>query len=210
MFDAINDQLAQLRIVPVVVLNDAQGADPLGEALVAGGLPCAEVTFRTDAARASIKTLAKRGDLLVGAGTVLSADQVKQAQDAGARFVVSPGFNPKTVRACLDAGLPIFPGVSNPTDIEMALDMGLDTVKFFPAEAFGGVKTLKAIAGPYKRVRFVPTGGIGAGNLLDYLSFEPVLACGGSWMVKAELIDAGDFDRVTALTREAVALAASV
>lgn len=210
MPDAFTDQLEQLRIVPVVVLNDAKNADPLGEALVAGGLPCAEVTFRTDAARASIETLAKRGDLLVGAGTVLSADQVKAAQDAGAQFVVSPGFNPKTVQACLDAGLPIFPGVSNPTDIEMAIDMGLRVVKFFPAEAFGGVKTLKAIAAPYKRVRFVPTGGIGAGNLLDYLNFKPVLACGGSWMVKADLIDAGDFNQITALTQEAVALAASI
>lgn len=203
-------RIGELRIIPVIAINDAADAAPLGDALAAGGLPVAEVTFRTDAAEASIRTLAKRSDLLVGAGTVLNVDTAKRAVDAGGRFIVSPGFNPKTVRWCVDNGVPITPGTATPTDVEAALDHGLNVVKFFPAEAIGGVKTLKAIAAPYGMMRFVPTGGIGPENLEQYLSFPKVLACGGSWMVTKELISGKQFDRITQITRDAVDRAAKI
>ena len=198
--------LGQHRLVPVIALDNVQQALPLADALVTGGLPVAEVTFRTDAAEASIRAMAQRGGLLVGAGTVLTRDQVDRARDAGAAFVVSPGFNPKVVTRCLELNLPVCPGVSNPTDIEMALDHGLSLVKFFPAEAFGGVATLKAIAAPYKMMRFVPTGGIDAGNVMSYLALPMVLACGGSWMVKPSLYAGGDFSPVVEAVRAAVNL----
>ena len=206
-----NDQpiqatIGQHKIVPVIALAKAEDASPLADALVAGGLPIAEVTFRTDAAEESIRIMAQRDDVLVGAGTVLTADQAERAQQAGARFAVSPGFNPTVVRRCQEIGLPIFPGVSNPTDIEMALDYGLDVVKFFPAEAFGGVATLKAIAAPYSMMQFIPTGGISAENLKAYLDLKMVLACGGSWMVKPTLFADGNFQRVEHTVREAVEL----
>lgn len=196
------------RIIPVVAIQDAGDALPLADALIRGGLPCAEITFRTAAAAAAIEAIAKRGDIDVGAGTVLKVEQVKQAVDAGATFIVSPGFNPKVVGYCIDKGIPVTPGVSNPTDIEMALDFGLEILKFFPAEAFGGLKTLKAMSAPYTMMRFIPTGGIGPGNVLDYLKHPKVAACGGSWMVKSDLIAGGQFERITELTREAVAIAA--
>jgi 2-dehydro-3-deoxyphosphogluconate aldolase/(4S)-4-hydroxy-2-oxoglutarate aldolase len=196
------------RIIPVVAIQDAGDALPLADALINGGLPCAEITFRTAAAAAAIEAIAKRGDIDVGAGTVLKVEQVKQAVDAGATFIVSPGFNPKVVGYCIDNGIPVTPGVSNPTDIEMALDFGLEILKFFPAEAFGGLKTLKAMSAPYTMMRFIPTGGIGPGNVLDYLKHPKVAACGGSWMVKSDLIAGGQFERITELTREAVAIAA--
>ena len=200
------DQLSQHRLVPVIALQDAAHADPLAETLVRGGLPVAEVTFRTAAAAESIRIMSQRGDLLVGAGTVLTPTQVDQARGAGAQFAVSPGFNPKVVQHCLDQDLPIIPGVSTPTDIEMALDHGLDIVKFFPAEAFGGLKALKAMSAPYSNVRFLPTGGISPNNVADYLAFPKVLACGGSWMVKPTLYANGDFKPVESAVREAVAL----
>lgn len=205
-FDAILRQLAQHRLVPVIALEDVAHAMPLSDALVGGGLPMAEVTFRTAAAAESIRMMASRGDLLVGAGTVLTPAQADEARDAGAAFVVSPGFNPKVVQHCLDVGLPIIPGVSSPTDIERALDHGLDVVKFFPAEAFGGLKTLKAISAPYGNVRFMPTGGISPSNVVDYLAFANVIACGGSWMVKPELYADGDFAAVESAVRAAVEL----
>jgi 2-dehydro-3-deoxyphosphogluconate aldolase/(4S)-4-hydroxy-2-oxoglutarate aldolase len=198
------------KIIPVVAIQDAEDALPLADALIRGGLPCAEITFRTAAAASAIKAVAQRGDILVGAGTVLTVDQVKQAVDAGATFIVAPGFNPKVVAYCIDKGIPVTPGVSNPTDIEMALDFGLEILKFFPAEAFGGLKTLKAMSAPYTMMRFIPTGGIGPGNVLDYLKHPKVAACGGSWMVKSDLIAGGQFERITELTREAVAIAAQV
>lgn len=201
--------LSRYKLVPVIALEREADAAPLAEALVAGGLPVAEVTFRTDAAEASIRAMAGRGDMQVGAGTVLKPDQAERARDAGASFVVSPGFNPRVVQRCLDLALPIIPGVSNPTDIEMALDFGLTVVKFFPAEAFGGLKTLKGIAAPYGMMRFVPTGGIGPDNVAAYLGFDKVVACGGSWMVKPELYHDGDFSRVKQVTREAMQLIAS-
>ncbi|MGC1479609.1 MAG: bifunctional 4-hydroxy-2-oxoglutarate aldolase/2-dehydro-3-deoxy-phosphogluconate aldolase [Chthoniobacterales bacterium] len=205
----IIDQLASHRLVPVIALQDAAHAAPLAESLIAGGLPVAEVTFRTAAAAESIKIMAKNKDLLVGAGTVLKIDQVKQAVDNGATYIISPGFSPKVVGYCVENNIPVTPGISNPTDIEMALDLGLDVVKFFPAEAMGGLKTLKAIAAPYGMMKFIPTGGITERNLLDYLAFPKVLACGGSWMVPTAKIAEGKMDEVTDLIRSAVDLAKS-
>jgi 2-dehydro-3-deoxyphosphogluconate aldolase/(4S)-4-hydroxy-2-oxoglutarate aldolase len=204
------EQVGRLRVVPIISIDDASGASPLGDALLAGGLPLVEVTYRTDAADAAIRTLARRGDLLVGAGTVLNPDTAKRAVDAGAKFLVTPGFNPKTVRWALDHGIAIVPGTSTPTDLEMAVDHGVTVVKFFPAEALGGVKTLKVLAGPFGMMRFVPTGGIGAEQVDGYLAFSKVVAVGGSWMATKELLAAKRFDEVTRLTREAVARAAKV
>lgn len=200
--------LAKHRLVPVIALQDAADAAPLAEALVAGGLPIAEVTFRTAAAAESIQAMADRGDMLVGAGTVLTVDQVKQAKDSGATFVISPGISAHVVEAAQSMGMPIYPGVATPTDIQLALSLGLDTVKFFPAEAFGGLKSLKAIAAPYGMLKFIPTGGISPGNVLDYLAFDKIVACGGSWMVKPSLFESGDFAPVEAAVREAVQLVA--
>lgn len=205
--DDILGQLADKRLVPVVVLDSACTAGPLADALVAGGLPVAEVTFRTEAAEASIRTMSQRGDVLVGAGTVLTIEQAKRAIDAGARFIVSPGTNPPVVEYCLSQAVPITPGIATPTDIDLARQFGLSVLKFFPAEAYGGVKTLKALSAPYGNVRFIPTGGVNAKNLADYLALPSVLACGGSWMVDRKLVNAGEFDKIQSLVAEAVALA---
>lgn len=201
------DSLEKLRVIPVVALEDADKAEPLADALCAGGLPCVEITLRTETALESIRALAGRDDLLLGAGTVHGSEQARAAVEAGARFIVTPGFNPKTVAWCLENEVPVFPGTSSPTDLEMALDFGLKIVKFFPAEAIGGVKTLKAFAGPYRTLRFIPTGGISPVNLADYLALPQVVACGGSWMVKQDLIEGELFDEVTQLASEAVSLA---
>ena len=202
----VSERIEQLKLIPVIVLDDAANAAPLAEALIAGGLPCAEVTFRTAAAAASIKAMANYTDLCLGAGTVLTIDQVKAAVDAGARYIVTPGFNPDVVGYCVANNIPVFPGVSNPTDIEMGLKFNLQVLKFFPAEAFGGLKTLQAISAPYGMVRFIPTGGITANNVRDYLACKMVFACGGSWMVPKELINAGKFAEIAKLTRSAVEL----
>ena len=203
-------QIRQARLLPVVVLDDAADAVPLAHALVAGGLPVAEVTFRTDAAAESIRRIAGEvPEALLGAGTVLTPEQVRAAKAAGAGFLVTPGFNPAVVQAAADEGLPIVPGVNNPTGVEQAMAAGLSAVKFFPAEPTGGVPFLKALTGPYGGMRFIPTGGIGPKNLRDYLALPAVLACGGSWMVDPALIRAGRFDEVQRLTAEAVALAHS-
>lgn len=199
----IEQQLEKHQILPVIALENEGSASPLAEALVSGGLPVAEITFRTAAAESAIRTMASRGDLLVGAGTVLTVEQASLAQDAGAQFAVSPGFNTKVVRHCQKIKLPIFPGVSTPTEIEMALDHGLHTVKFFPAEVFGGLKALQAISAPYPMMRFIPTGGINSKNLAAYLGFPSVLACGGSWMVRPELYADGDFTSVQLAVHEA-------
>jgi 2-dehydro-3-deoxyphosphogluconate aldolase/(4S)-4-hydroxy-2-oxoglutarate aldolase len=194
-------------LVPVVVINDAAHASPLADALRGGGLTCVEVTFRTAAAPAAIETIAMQfPEMLLGAGTVLGVDQVKQAVSLGARYIVSPGFNRKVVEYCLENDIAVTPGVLTPTEIESALDLGLEVVKFFPAEAAGGLAYLKAIAAPYRKVKFIPTGGIDEKNLLSYLTFPPVFACGGSWMVKPELIAAGKFDEIRTLTAKAVSL----
>jgi len=186
------------RVVPVVVLDDPGRADDLGAALVAGGLPVAEATFRTPEAAAVLRRLAARSDLLVGAGTVITAAQVDLAHDAGARFVVSPGLSASVVRRCQELDLPVFPGVSTPTEIIAALDLGLDTVKFFPAEANGGLATIKALSSAFPQVRFVPTGGITAETAPSYLAHEAVAAVGGSWMVAPDLLSTGQWDEVTA------------
>lgn len=204
----VRERIRQLGILPVIVIDDAAAAVPLADALAAGGLPAAEVTFRTAAAAAAIARISEaRPDLLVGAGTVLTSAQAAEAQAAGARFVVAPGFSPPVVDWCLAHDLPVFPGVCTPTDIEAALGRGLDTLKFFPAEPIGGLPYLKAIAAPYGSLRFIPTGGINASNVRAYLEFPKVLACGGSWMAPAEWIRNGEFARIGAETAAAVAAA---
>lgn len=195
-----------LRLIPVIALEDPAQAVKLGQTLIDNGLPCAEVTFRTKAAGEVIRNLSALDDLLLGAGTVLSIDQVKKAQDSGAKFIVTPGFNSQVIEYCLKADIPIIPGVCTPTEIETALGYGLNLLKFFPANAFGGVQTLKAFGGPYPMVKFVPTGGISANNLEDYLRLPNVLACGGSWMVAKQLITARRYDEIARLTKEAVNL----
>ncbi|WP_084128347.1 bifunctional 4-hydroxy-2-oxoglutarate aldolase/2-dehydro-3-deoxy-phosphogluconate aldolase [Demequina sp. NBRC 110055] len=205
----MSDVLARLgehRLVPVVVLDDAARAGGLAEALVAGGLPVAEVTFRTAAAAESIRVMAARGDMVVGAGTVVTASQVDEAADAGASYVVSPGLSRAVVERCAERGVLALPGAVTASEVMAALELGVSTVKFFPAETSGGVAAVKALAAPFKDVRFVPTGGIGPKNLHEYLSIPAVHAVGGSWMVPRDLIAAGDVDEVQRLTAEAVAL----
>ena len=197
--------LGKIGIVPVIALDDAKDAAPLAKALIDGGLPCAEVTFRTAAAEESIKIMAEKyPELIVGAGTVLTPEQADRAMNAGAKFIVSPGLNPKVVKHCIDKGYPIVPGTSNPSDVEVAIELGLDVVKFFPAEAAGGLNMIKSMAAPYTGVKFMPTGGINAGNLKSYLDFGKIVCCGGSWMVKKDMVAAGDFAGIEKLTKEAV------
>jgi 2-dehydro-3-deoxyphosphogluconate aldolase/(4S)-4-hydroxy-2-oxoglutarate aldolase len=200
-------RLRQLGVIPVVVLEQAESATALAEALLAGGMPCAEITFRTDAAEQAIRTISQAfPEMLVGAGTVLTAEQAVRAMNAGAKFIVSPGFSVTVVDFCKGKNLPIYPGVCTPTDIQMALEAELTVLKFFPADAFGGLKTLKGLSAPFPMVEFIPTGGINAANLEEYLSFKKVMACGGSWMVKSELIAEGKFAEITRLAAEAVVI----
>ena len=199
------EKIQKIGIVPVVVLNDAKDAAPLAKALCDGGLPCAEVTFRTEAAEESIRIMAEQfPQMLVGAGTVLTTEQVDRAVAAGAKFIVSPGLNPKVVKYCIEKGVPVTPGTANPSDVEQAIELGLEVVKFFPAEPAGGLKYIRAIAAPYTMMKFMPTGGINAKNLTSYLDFKKIIACGGSWMVNKDMIAAKDWDGITALTKEAV------
>jgi 2-dehydro-3-deoxyphosphogluconate aldolase / (4S)-4-hydroxy-2-oxoglutarate aldolase len=203
--DEILKKIADYGIVPVVRIEKAGDALPLGNALCEGGLPLAEITFRTAAAEEVIRTLTERApELIVGAGTILTIEQAGAAIRAGASFIVSPGFNPKIVSFCREQGVPVIPGVNSPSQIEAAMECGLRVMKFFPAEESGGVAFLKAVAAPYEGIRFIPTGGINAANRTAYLSLKNVVACGGSWMVKTELISAGKFAEITRLTREAV------
>jgi len=204
------DTLCVTRLVPVVVLDDAADAGRLGDALVDGGLPVAEVTFRTAAAADAIRVLADRGDILVGAGTVLTPDQVDQAVAAGATFVVSPGLSRAVVERCREHGVLPLPGAVTATEIQAAMELGLTTVKFFPAGASGGARAIAALAAPFGGVTFVPTGGVGPDDLGEYLSIPAVAAVGGSWMVPRDRIRAGDFDEVRRLTAQAVALAQQV
>jgi 2-dehydro-3-deoxyphosphogluconate aldolase/(4S)-4-hydroxy-2-oxoglutarate aldolase len=196
------------RVVPVIVLDRARDAEPLGAALAAGGLRAAEVTFRTGAAAAAIRILSERDDLLVGAGTVVTEAQVDEAAAAGARFVVSPGFSSRVVAHCRMLGMPALPGAATSTEIQMAIDAGLDTVKFFPAEQLGGVAMLRALSAPFRTMRFVPTGGVTAANLASYLSLPSVVAVGGTWMVSPSLVGAGAWDEVSRLAAEAAAVTA--
>ena len=201
----ILEQFQKLGIIPVVVIDDAKDAVPLAKALCEGGLPVAEVTFRTDAAEEAIRLMSEAyPEMLVGAGTVLTTEQVDRAVAAGSKFIVSPGLNPKVVKNCQEKKVPITPVTARPTDIEMALELGLDVVKFFPAEQNGGLAMIKAMAAPYTKVKFMPTGGINAKNLKSYLDFDKIIACGGSWMVPKDLVAAGDFEAIKNLTREAV------
>lgn len=198
-------ELGRIGIVPVVAIDDAKDAKALGGALMRGGIPCAEVTFRTAAAAEAISILSKEyPDMLVGAGTVLTTEQVDKAVAAGARFIVSPGLNPKVVSYCVEKQIPIVPGCANPSDIEIALELGLEVVKFFPAEALGGLPLIKAMSAPYGAIKFMPTGGINAANINSYLGFNKVIACGGSWMVDKKLISAGSFEEIEKMAREAV------
>ncbi|MCR5098365.1 MAG: bifunctional 4-hydroxy-2-oxoglutarate aldolase/2-dehydro-3-deoxy-phosphogluconate aldolase [Lachnospiraceae bacterium] len=207
----ILEKLGRIGIVPVVALDDAKDAEPLGEALMVGGLPCAEITFRTDAAEESIRKMSRAfPEMTVGAGTVLSTDQVDRAVAAGAQFIVSPGTNPEVVRYCVDRGVPITPGIVTPSEIELALSCGVDIVKFFPAEAAGGLSMIKAMAAPYVNVRFMPTGGISPANVRDYLRYDRIFACGGTWMVKKDLINEGRFDEIKRLSREAADIVSEI
>ena len=200
-------QITELGLIPVVVLDDAKDAKPLAEALCEWGLPCAEVTFRTDAAQDGIRIISEEyPDMLVGAGTVLTIDQVERAVWAGAKFIVSPGFDPEIVDYCLKKEIPVFPGCITPSEIAQAVKRGLRTVKFFPAAQSGGVGMINALAAPYVGLKFMPTGGVNPKNLSEYLSCKSVIACGGSWMVKGELVRAGEFDKIKEMTKEAVAL----
>lgn len=201
------DKLSLAGLVPVIKVDQAQDAVPLCKALAEGGLPVAEITFRTAAAEEAIRLVHEAlPEVLLGAGTVLSCEQADRAMAAGAGYIVSPGFNPTVVQHCLDKGYPVLPGISSPSEIEQALSLGVKTVKFFPAEALGGVGMIKALAAPYGELRFVPTGGINEGNLVDYLALPQVVACGGSWMVPSAAIKQGDWARITELTRKAVQL----
>lgn len=203
--NAVLEQISKIGIVPVVKIDREEDALPLAKALCAGGLPCAEVTFRTGAAAGAIRIMTENfPDMCVGAGTVLNAEQVDAAVAAGAKFIVSPGLNPRTVKYCMEKGVPITPGTSSPSDIEQAIELGLDVVKFFPAEQSGGLAKIKAMAAPYVNMKFMPTGGINAKNLTSYLDFPKIIACGGSWMVPGDLINEGAWDKIEALTREAV------
>lgn len=201
-------RIGAARVVPIATLDTADQAAPLARALLEGGLSVVEVTFRSDAGADSIRIIRERfPDMLVGAGTVLNVEQVGLAHGAGSHFILTPGFNPAVVGAALEAGVPIFPGVNDPTGVEQAMGFGLEAVKFFPAEASGGVPFIDALSGPYGAMRFVPTGGIGPGNLTAYLAHPSVLACGGSWIADPALARAGRFDEVARRTAEAVALA---
>ncbi|MCI7262815.1 MAG: bifunctional 4-hydroxy-2-oxoglutarate aldolase/2-dehydro-3-deoxy-phosphogluconate aldolase [Otoolea sp.] len=205
--NAIIEQLSSYGVVPVVVLNRAEDAKPLAEALCKGGLPCAEVTFRTEAAEESIRIMAQEfPEMMVGAGTVLTIEQVDRAVAAGAKFIVSPGFDPEIVDYCISKEIPVLPGCITPSEVAQAVKRGLEVVKFFPAEQFGGVATIKALAAPYTQMKFMPTGGVNAKNLESYLSFKKIVACGGSWMVKGDLVDAKEFGKIEEMTKEAVEL----
>lgn len=201
----ILEQISKIGLVPVIKIDDAKKAVPLVSALKKGGIPVAEVTFRTACAAEAIKNIADAmPDVLVGAGTVITVEQAKAAVKAGAKYIISPGFDAEVVSYCVENNIPITPGCSDASDVSVAAKMGLEVVKFFPAEAAGGLKVLKALAGPFPNMKFIPTGGIGPNNLGEYLAFKKVIACGGSWMVPGDLLDNDDWDGITALAREAV------
>ena len=207
----IEEQFYDYGVVPVVVLEDAKDALPLAKALTEGGLPCAEVTFRTDAAEESIRLIRREyPDMLVGAGTVLGIDQAERALEAGAKFIVSPGFDPQVVDDCLERDVPVFPGCITPSEVAQAVKRGMEVLKFFPAEQAGGLAMIKAMAAPYTMVKFMPTGGISEKNLKEYLECDKIICCGGSWMVKGSLIKNGEFGKIRKLVKEAVELVASI
>ncbi len=199
------EKIRKIGIVPVIKIDNIETAVPLARALVEGGLPCAEITFRTAQAQEAIRLITTEfPEMLVGAGTVLTTEQVDKAIDAGAKFIVSPGINEKIVQYCALKNIPIVPGCITPSEVEIAIENGLDTVKFFPAEQAGGLAMIKAMCAPYTNIKFMPTGGVNAKNLNDYLAFPKIVACGGSWMVDPVLVDNGEFDKIKNLTAEAV------
>ncbi|MGI6117690.1 MAG: bifunctional 4-hydroxy-2-oxoglutarate aldolase/2-dehydro-3-deoxy-phosphogluconate aldolase [Bilifractor sp.] len=209
--DAIFKRFEQIGIIPVVVLHDPKDAKPLGKVLIEGGLPVAEVTFRTDAAEESIRILTKEfPDMLVGAGTVLTIENVDRAVAAGAKFIVSPGFDPKLVSYCIEKGIPVSPGVQTPSEMIGAMNLGLRNLKFFPAEASGGLPMIKAITAALTEIRLMPTGGINEKNVAEYLASDKIICTGGSWMVKSDLIDAGKFDEILERTKRAAAIVKEV
>ncbi|EJO2025006.1 bifunctional 4-hydroxy-2-oxoglutarate aldolase/2-dehydro-3-deoxy-phosphogluconate aldolase [Vibrio parahaemolyticus] len=204
---SIKEQLKALKVIPVIAIDNAEDIIPLGKVLAENGLPAAEITFRSAAAEEAIRLLREtQPDMLIGAGTVLNREQAIAAKEAGATFIVSPGFNPNTVKACQEIGIDIVPGVNNPSTVEAALEMGLTTLKLFPAEASGGINMVKSLLAPYTDIELMPTGGINPANIKDYLAIPRVLACGGTWMVDKKLIEAGNWEELARLTREAVAL----
>ncbi|EGQ8259785.1 bifunctional 4-hydroxy-2-oxoglutarate aldolase/2-dehydro-3-deoxy-phosphogluconate aldolase [Vibrio parahaemolyticus] len=204
---SIKEQLKALKVIPVIAIDKAEDIIPLGKVLAENGLPAAEITFRSAAAAEAIRLLREtQSDMLIGAGTVLNREQAIAAKEAGATFIVSPGFNPNTVKACQEIGIDIVPGVNNPSTVEAALEMGLTTLKFFPAEASGGINMVKSLLAPYTDIELMPTGGINPANIKDYLAIPRVLACGGTWMVDKKLIEEGNWEELARLTREAVAL----
>ncbi len=203
--DKICEELYKIGIVPVIAIDDAKDAEPLAEALIKGGLPAAEVTFRTAAAEEAIKIISQKfPEMIVGAGTVLNAEQADRAKAAGVKFIVSPGFNRSNVEYIQSIGVPVVPGTASPGEVEQAIELGLDCVQFFPAEQNGGIAKIKAMAAPYTKMHFMPTGGVTKDNLNDYLGFNKVFCCGGTWMVKKDLIAAGKFDKIEEMTRDAV------
>ena len=209
--NTVLEKLGQFGIVPVVVIEDSKDAAPLAKALCEGGLACAEVTFRTAAAADAIRIMsAEYPEMTVGAGTVLTVEQADQAIEAGAQFIVTPGLDPAIVKHCLEKQIPVSPGIVTPSELTQAVSLELDLVKFFPAEPSGGLPMIKALAAPFHMVKFMPTGGINAKNAAAYLGYDKIIACGGSWMVKDSLIKSGDFEQITALTREAVSIVKSV
>lgn len=204
---SVKEQLKALKVIPVIAIDKAEDIIPLGKVLAENGLPAAEITFRSAAAVEAIRLLREtQPDILIGAGTVLNREQAIAAKEAGATFIVSPGFNPNTVKACQEIGIDIVPGVNNPSTVEAALEMGLTTLKFFPAEASGGINMVKSLLAPYTDIELMPTGGINPANIKDYLAIPRVLACGGTWMVDKKLIEAGNWEELARLTREAVKL----
>ena len=201
----LNEKLQSLKVIPVIAIKNADDAVPLGKVLVENGMPCAEITFRTPAAAQAIKNMrAAFPEMLIGAGTVLTSETVDEAIDAGVDFIVSPGFNPTTVKYCQQRNMPIIPGVNNPSLVEQAMEMGLTTLKFFPAGPSGGVSMLKSLTAVYP-VSFMPTGGVSPANINEYLDIDAVLACGGTWMVPADLVDNKEWDKIAVLVKEAVA-----
>ena len=203
---SLESVLREFGVLPVVKIENADDAQSLAEALIRGGLPCAEITFRTDAAEEAIRKIKEKyPDFFVAAGTVLTVENVKKAVQAGASLIVAPAFNPEIVNYCLKNNIPVIPGVATPSEIDAAYTAGLETVKFFPAEAMGGLKYLKAVAAPYFMIKFMPTGGINVNNLKDYLGFGKVVCCGGSWIAPSGMIASHDFEGITKLAAEAVA-----
>ena len=203
----VQEKIAETKLLPVIKLDRVEDAIPLAEALTEGGLPVMEITFRTDAAEDSIRAVSKAlPGVLTGAGTVITLEQVKRAHDAGAKYVVTPGISVPVIEYCCRNNIPVYPGACTPSEIIQVMEFGLDTVKFFPAAQYGGLPTVKALSAPFPSLKFVPTGGVSESNLRDYLAFKKVVACGGSWMVKDDMIKAGDFKGIVSLVKEAVAL----